>query len=97
MNLIELLESTASRWRENPAIIEDSAAVSYSELLQKTSGLAAQLRALGVREGCRVGLCYPNSINYVALTFAVWRLNAVVVPIPTECTEEELATITNTL
>ena len=97
MNLIELLQSTASRWPEKPAIIEDSATVSYSELLQKVAGLSAQLRTLGVREGCRVGLCYPNSINYVALTFAVWRLSAVVVPIPTECTEEELTTITNTL
>ena len=41
----------------------------------------------------RVGLCYPNSISYVVLTFALWRLQAVVVPIPTECSEEEVATI----
>lgn len=97
MNLIELLESTAGRWPEKPAIIEDSATVSYSELSEKVSGLATQLHTLGVGEGCRVGLCYPNSINYVALTFAVWRLNAIVVPIPTECTAEERTTIADTL
>jgi long-chain acyl-CoA synthetase len=43
--------------------------------------------------GCRVGLCLPNSINYVALTFALWRVNAVVVPVPTECTDEEVSNI----
>ena len=97
MNLIELLESTARCWPEKPAIIEESATVSYSELLEKVTAFTAQLQALGVREHCRVGLCYPNSTNYVALTFALWRLDAVVVPIPTECTAEELAAITDTL
>ena len=38
-----------------------------------------------------VGLAFPNSVAYVARTFALWRVNAVVVPIPTECTEDEIA------
>ena len=97
MNLTELLDSTASRWPQKPALIEESAILSYSELLEKVNGFAAQFRTLGVEPGCRVGLCYPNSINYVAFTFALWRANAVVVPIPIECTDEELATITKTL
>ena len=55
------------------------------------------MRALRLTPGCRVGLCQPNSINYVALTFALWRTGAVVVPIPTECTQEEFSTIAATL
>jgi long-chain acyl-CoA synthetase len=97
MNLTELLDSTASRWPQKPALIEESAILSYFELLEKVNGFAARFKTLGVHSGCRVGLCYPNSINYVALTFALWRADAVVVPIPIECTEEELSAITDTL
>jgi long-chain acyl-CoA synthetase len=50
-----------------------------------------------MKPGCRVGLCLPNSISYVALTFALWRINAVAVPIPTECTEEEVSNIAATM
>lgn len=39
----------------------------------------------------------PNSIAYVELTFALWRLGAVVVPIPIECTEEEISDIAESL
>src|ERR1051325_1738474 len=93
MNLTELLDMTASRWPQKPALIEESAVVSYSELIQRIAAFAVQFEELLVRPGDRIGLCYPNSVAYVALTFALWRVKAVVVPIPTECTEEELATI----
>src|SRR6185436_1263428 len=68
-------------------------AVSYSELIGKIRAFAAQLQVLDVRPGARIGLCFPNSISYVALTYALWRLDAIVVPIPIECTEEELTAI----
>ncbi len=97
MNLTELLDRTASDWPNKMALIEGDSAVSYVELVENTLALATQLRALELSPACRVGLCFPNSVNYVALTFALWRINAVVVPIPTECTEEELSTIATTM
>jgi long-chain acyl-CoA synthetase len=93
MNLTELLDQTASRWPRKPALIEGEIILSYAGLVQKIAELAAQLQLLQMKPCCRVGLCLPNSINYVALTFALWRVNAVVVPIPTECTEEESSNI----
>ncbi len=50
-----------------------------------------------MRPGSRIGLCYPNSVTYVALTFALWRISAIVVPIPMECTGEELSTIAESM
>jgi long-chain acyl-CoA synthetase len=97
MNLTELLDKTAGRWPQKPALIEGEIILSYAGLVQKTAELASQLQALQVQPGCRVGLRQPNSINYVALTFALWRLKAVVVPIPMECTEEELSNIAATM
>ena len=97
MNLTELLDRTASDWPNKMALIEGDSAVSYVELVENTLALATQLRALQLSPACRVGICFPNSVNYVALTFALWRINAVVVPIPTECTEEELSAIATTM
>jgi len=93
MNLTELLDKTASDWPKKMALIEGDRAVSYAELVEKTVVLATQLQALQLPLACRVGLCFPNSVNYVALTFALWRIGAVVVPIPMECTEDELSNI----
>ena len=97
MNLTELLDNTAARWPQKPALIEESAVVSYAELVQQTNGLAAKLQSLGITYGGRIGLAFPNGVSYVALTFALWRVKAVVVPIPTECTEDEIAELATTM
>ncbi len=91
MNLTELLDTTAARWPQKPALIEEATVVSYAELAQRINELAAKLPSLGITCGGRIGLAFPNGVSYVALTFALWRVNAVVVPIPTECTEDEIA------
>lgn len=97
MNLTELLDKTASDWPKRMALIEGDNAVSYGELIETTVVLATQMQALQLPPACRIGLCFPNSVNYVALTFALWRINAVVVPIPMECTEDELSNIATTM
>ena len=97
MNLTELLDNAASRRPGKPAIIEGETVLSYSELVADIAAWAAQLKAHGVAPGQRIGLCLPNSIAYVALTFAVWRAGGVVVPIPAECADEEAATIAGSM
>ena len=49
------------------------------------------MQSLGFKQGDRIGLSYPNGALYIALTFALWRINAVAVPIPTECSEAEVS------
>src|SRR6267154_6199104 len=97
MNLTELLDQSAARWPEKPAVIEGDTAISYQALLTKISSLTSHLQGLQLSPSCRIGLCYPNGIDYIALTFALWRMNAVVVPIPTESTDEDLFTIAATM
>ena len=93
MNLTELLENTAVRWPQKPALVEDGSVITYGELAWHVGGLAQEIRALHIDKGSRVGLAFPNGITYIALTFALWRLNIVVVPVPTECPEEEIEEI----
>src|SRR5437016_3355553 len=97
MNLTEQLDHSANLWPEKPALIEGEEVVTYAALKQRVAELAASIQMLGLPAGCRVGLSYPNSISYVALTCALWRVSAVVVPIPTECTEDEIVEISETM
>jgi long-chain acyl-CoA synthetase len=90
MNLTELLDCAAGRWPHKTALIDGTTKVSYSELAAQVAALASRLQAQSLKPGCRVALCCPNSIAYIALTFALWRLEAVVVPIPMEGSEEEV-------
>jgi len=93
MNLTELLDQAAACWPLKPAIIEEDKSLSYANLVEDVSQAGSKLSAMGLPPGSRVGLFFPNGRNYIVLTFALWRINAVVVPIPIECTEEELSDI----
>jgi len=97
MNLTELLELSARRWPQKTAFVEDTTEISYATLAEKISALAEKISALRLAAGARVGLCFPNSVNYVALTYALWKNNLVVVPVPTECPPEELHEIAATM
>ncbi|HVU07875.1 MAG TPA: class I adenylate-forming enzyme family protein [Verrucomicrobiae bacterium] len=97
MNLIELLDAAADRWPQKPALIEDSTIVSYVALAEKINLFAEKLKSLQLPSGARVGLCFPNSVNYVALTYALWKNSFTVVPVPTECPPEELFEIATTM
>ena len=97
MYLNELLDYTANRWPDKAAFIEEDTTVSYSALAAQVAAWAEKLQRLDLPPGSRVGLQYPNSVQYVALTFALWRVQAVVVPHPTECTAEEIAEITTVM
>jgi long-chain acyl-CoA synthetase len=97
MNLTELLDNTARRCPQKTAFVEDFNVVSYTALVEKINSFASRLEKLSLPPGSRVGLCFPNSVNYVALTYALWKINAVVVPVPTECPPEELNEIAATM
>jgi long-chain acyl-CoA synthetase len=96
-NLNELLDDAAIRWPDKPVLIDGDKIISYAGLAQKIADLTARLRTLPLISGCRIGLSYPNSIEYVALTFALWRVDAVVVPVPMDDTAEEFATLATSM
>jgi long-chain acyl-CoA synthetase len=75
------------------AFVEDSCEISYAALAEKIDDFAEKLKSLQLPPGSRVGLCFSNSVNYVALTYSLWKINSIVVPVPTECPPEELSEI----
>ena len=97
MNLTELLDNSVRRWPQKTAFVEESTTVSYSALAERIDSFATTLRGLQWAVGLRVGLCFPSGVDYVALTYALWKINLIVVPVATECPPEELAEIATTM
>ncbi|HEU5383175.1 MAG TPA: o-succinylbenzoate--CoA ligase [Ktedonobacteraceae bacterium] len=63
---------------------------SFAELAGQAARLARQLAAAGVRAQSRVALLASNGLAYVATVHALTRLGAVLVPLNTRLTRDEL-------
>src|SRR5262249_14211839 len=95
MDLYEIFHETASRQPTRPAILGPGPtdALSYAELADAIRTAAEHLTRAGVRRGDCVGLHCPSGVNYIILTYAVWRCGGCIVPIPVELAVEEKQTI----
>jgi len=94
MNLTELLDASAKRFPDKPAVLDGDTGVSYADLAGWSREIAGNLPVL---RGQRIGVSFPNSAAYVAVTYALWRLEAVAVPIPVESSTEEIANLVTAL
>src|SRR5258706_8668192 len=93
MNLNELLKQSVSQWPEKPAVIEGETIISYTTLAAIISDFERRLKSLALPPGSRVGLGVPTDVNYIALTYALWRVQAIVIPIPVEYPADEFTQI----
>ncbi|MDX1563962.1 MAG: AMP-binding protein [Phycisphaeraceae bacterium] len=75
----EVLDQTARRYGDNPAVIYGPTTLTYKQLRKKVDRTAAGLVQLGVRPGDRVVLTLPNCTPYMVLFLAVQKIGAVVV------------------
>ncbi|MET8543699.1 MupA/Atu3671 family FMN-dependent luciferase-like monooxygenase [Kitasatospora sp. NPDC004799] len=74
--------ATAAERPERTAVVTaDGTETDYRTLLARADELAGRLLAAGVREGGRVGVLLPRSVDQVAALLAVLRLGAVHVPV----------------
>lgn len=71
-------------------VVDTATALTYAELDSGTATVAAGLVGTGITKGTRVGLLMPNGTDWVLLALAVARLGAVLVPLSTLLTPDEL-------
>jgi len=64
---------------------------SYGDLTKRVAQLAGGLRSLGINKGDRVGILALNSDRYIEFYFAVWWLGAIVNPVNTRWSLDEVA------
>ncbi len=74
-----------------PAVIAESVTTTTSELRALADTIAAALRDAGVKAGATVATMLPNDARLVATLFAVWRLDAVYVPLNPRLSDTEVA------
>lgn len=85
--------SIVSKFGDRPAVISREAhfpgsggpvketVLTYAALDTESSALAHSLRALGVKKGDRVAVSLGNTVEHATLTYAIFKLGAVLVPL----------------
>jgi long-chain acyl-CoA synthetase len=79
VNIARNLERSAFYFPDRPAVSEGSSEMTYAQLNDKANRIATALIRMGVKPGDHVGLCAPNSGDWLAFYFGVLKLGAVAV------------------
>ncbi|MGB9847317.1 MAG: AMP-binding protein, partial [Desulfotomaculales bacterium] len=95
MNLARNLERSAFFFPDRPALCAENVEITYGELNERASRVATALLKMGVQPGDFVGLCAPNSPDWIAFYFGVLKAGAVAVTISPLLTGDELAVLLN--
>ncbi|CAM4263914.1 long-chain fatty acid--CoA ligase [Comamonas aquatilis] len=86
----ENLAINARRYPDKAALVFLGRSTSYRELREGTERMAAYLHGLGVKQGDRVLVLMQNTSQLVLAHYAIFRANAVVVPVNPMNLAEEL-------
>ena len=90
MNIAKNLEQSSFFFPNRPAISENAAETSYSQLNDRSNRIATALLKLGVAPGDHIALCAPNSGEWVAFYFGVLKTGAVAVTLSSLLKRQEL-------
>ena len=77
-----MIETRFAEYKENPALVDAGKAYTYGDLEQAVGALRKTLLDAGVQTGDRVGVFYPNSVDFVVAALAVMTSGAVAVLLP---------------
>ncbi len=79
MPVQQILEESAARWPNNPALDFMGKKVSYDELNELANRAAKGFQKLGVKAGVHVGIYLPNTPHYLISFFGVLKAGGTVV------------------
>jgi len=79
MNIAKNLERSAFYFPDRPVLSEKSSETSYAQLNDRANRVATALIKIGITPGDYIGLCAPNSIDWIAFYFGVLKAGAVAV------------------
>src|SRR5690606_26185764 len=84
------LAATAQVNPQKTAIVFDGDTFTYRDLDHRVNVVAARMAEIGIQEGDHVGVLLPNCPEYIILIHALARLRAIMVPLNTRLTPDEL-------
>ena len=92
-NFVCLLEETAARFPDKPALLCPDAVLTYRALHERAAGFARELADGNVGPGDRVAMVLPNHWTFVVAILGIWKLGATAVPLSPLLKPEERAAI----
>ncbi|MCB9492997.1 MAG: AMP-binding protein [Epsilonproteobacteria bacterium] len=90
IHVSQLLRCAYEKYPTNTALISTEKTINYTELYFRAGLLCDKLSALGIQARDHVILYYENALEFYVAYFAVWQLNAVIVPLNTFLHQHEL-------
>ena len=90
MNLATNLESAAFFFPDRPAISERGTEITYREFDDRASRVASALVGMGIQPGDYIGLCAPNSADWLIFYFGVLKAGGVAVTLSALHKRDEL-------
>jgi len=95
MNIAKNLERSAFYFPDRPVVSEESSEMSYAQFNERANRLATALIKMGIKPGDHIGLCAPNSGEWLAFYFGVLKAGAVAVTLSSMLTRDELSLLVN--
>ena len=95
MNIAQNLERSAFYFPDRPAASEESSETSYAQFNEQANRVATALIKLGIKPGDHIGLCAPNSGEWLSFYYGVLKAGAVAVTLSSLLTHDELSLLVN--
>jgi long-chain acyl-CoA synthetase len=90
VNIARNLERSAFYFPDRPAVSEGPSEMTYVQLNDNANRIATALIRMGVKPGDHVGLCAPNSGDWLAFYFGVLKAGAVAVAFSSVMKKDEV-------
>lgn len=88
--ITEILSESAQRFGEKNAIVTEQHKLTYRELDERSSIVAANLQQAGIRKGDRVAAIIGNRHEFPLVVFACSKIGAIMVPVNVKLAVEEI-------
>ncbi|MGY0234917.1 AMP-binding protein [Longispora urticae] len=88
-NLADLIRRAAARDPERTALVAGARTVTWGELDSLVDATARGLLVRAVAPGDRVAVMLPNTVEFVAALYGIWRAGLIAVPINPAYTDRE--------
>jgi len=95
VNIATNLERASFYFPENPALSEEDKVISYRTFNEMSNLIATGLIDMGLKPGEYVGICFPNSIQWLVFYFGILKAGAVAVTYANALSKEELIFLVN--
>ena len=91
--LTHLLSKSTNQYPDKPAVWAQDGAITYRELEERSNQLAHLLRERGLKNGERVGIYMPKSLESVISMFATLKAGGIYVPLDPQAPAQRIAYI----